>query len=294
MKPAISPPLQSTLITNTDFTPQHSITTDAVPVSSAIGPNTSLTSTPTFPTKVPEETAGFPSEVIPQVPFTVGVGDAPAPTPALSTTGTDLPHTYQLRDIHGLDPVPWWPLAMGWWLLFGMVAISLWLGRHRLPLLHNNTISNLAWRWDAARQLRALRRRTRRQETWLTASELSTLLRRIAIANYGRDACAGLTGTAWLEWLLQHDPAGFPWPERGQLLQTMPYAPPNTLAADPGDLLELIDATRTWLNRAKQPPKGLIDTSTTKMWVWGTHPHPRPPSMEGGEIPTKIAGATNV
>jgi hypothetical protein len=28
-----------------------------------------------------------------------------------------------LRDIHGLDGVPWWPLAPGWWYVLAAIAL---------------------------------------------------------------------------------------------------------------------------------------------------------------------------
>jgi hypothetical protein len=110
----------------------------------------------------------------------------------------------------------------------------------------------LTWRWDAARHLRELRRRTRRQDPRQSAEELSELLRRIAMARHGRDACAGLTGKAWLEWLEAQDPTEYPWVERGRLLLDMPYAPPGAVTAEVSQLLDMIDATQHWLARQER------------------------------------------
>lgn len=154
---------------------------------------------------------------------------------------------YQLRDIHGLDPIPWWPPALGWWLVTAWLLISVWLVRRYIPKIHSKMLTDLAWRWDAARQLRNLRLRAQRQPTYITAKELSELLRRIAMARYGRQTCAGLSGYAWLEWLTQHDPAGYVWKIEGKILLTAPYAPPNQASADIQHLFELLDATKSWL-----------------------------------------------
>jgi hypothetical protein len=161
------------------------------------------------------------------------------------------PFAYQLRDIHGLDPIPWWPPAPGWWLLAGALVLGLWLAWRLLPSLRVPALAGITWRWDAARQLHELRRRARRQEPWQSAGELSELLRRIAMARHGRDTCAGLTGPDWLGWLAVNDPGGYPWVERGGLLLDMPYAPPGTVEADRTQLLELIDATHGWLARGE-------------------------------------------
>jgi len=65
------------------------------------------------------------------------------------------------------------------------------------------------------------------------------------MARLGRDACAGLTGREWLDWLTKNDPAGFQWSTRGRSLLDMPYAPPGRAAGK--ELLTLIDAAYVWV-----------------------------------------------
>lgn len=163
----------------------------------------------------------------------------------------------QLRDIHGIQGVPWWPPAPGWWLVAAGMSLLLYLVwrwrtaiRLRIPPLPVFNIGS--WRWDAARRLRALRGRTGSQDTKQTAGDLSELVRRIAIARLGRDACAGLTGTQWLDWLKENDPSGFDWTSDGRLLLDAPYAPSG--ARDRREeLLQLIDAAYAWV--AAEGPK---------------------------------------
>lgn len=176
----------------------------------------------------------------------------------------------QLRDIHGLDPVSWWPPAPGWWLLAGSALLLFLLGwrwraslRLRIPPIPVLRIGS--WRWDAARQLRALRHRAPTQDPKVTASDLSELLRRVAMARLGRDACAGLVGGDWLDWLADQDPHGFDWRTKGRPLLDAPYAPPLAGNARPlassgsrppagggnpessPEWLELIDAAYQWV-----------------------------------------------
>ncbi len=159
------------------------------------------------------------------------------------------PIAYQLRDIRGLDPVSWWPPAAGWWLLLFGTLLTLWLLWRFWPGLRLPVMIGVTWRWDAARQLRDLQRRVGRQDSKQSAGELSELLRRIAMARHGRDACAGLTGSDWLAWLAEHDPQGFAWPAHGRLLLNLPYAPPGTTEAEQKQLHVLIEAARHWISR---------------------------------------------
>lgn len=161
------------------------------------------------------------------------------------------PGVARLRDIHGLDPMSWWPPAGGWWL----VALALILGAVglRYAWLWWRRRLALNWRSDAARQLRALRERLQWGDIREVASALSELMRRIAIARVGRRACAGLVDRDWLTWLEAHDPQGFRWTEQGRLLTELPYAPPR--ARQPATELEpLVAAAEGW-TRIEEPPR---------------------------------------
>jgi hypothetical protein len=120
------------------------------------------------------------------------------------------------------------------------VLIWLFIRRRRLYPLGR-------WQKDARRQLLSLRRRAKREAEKQVASELSELLRRIAIARCGREETAALTDQAWLDWLQSNDSTGFPWREKGRLLLELPYAPPER-SADKALLGQLIDAALHWVS----------------------------------------------
>lgn len=177
-----------------------------------------------------------------------------------------------LRDIHGIDPVPWWPPAPGWWLLTAGVlmlllliwrrrahalAIGGWIGRWIGVVLHGWL--RPAWQRAAARELARLRQTAGHASAAELATESSALLRRIAMARHGRAACAGLHGRAWLDWLSAHDPDGFDWGREAEWLIRAPFAQPDAGPAEPSpqQLEQLILAAERWVTGPIPPrPKG--------------------------------------
>jgi hypothetical protein len=163
--------------------------------------------------------------------------------------------TTVLRDIHGLDAVPWLPLAPGWWVVAALVALLLLSIGIRYWLIYN--AGWLGWRGDARRQLRALKKALASEDPHMVAGRLSELLRRIAMMRSGRQEAAGLTGETWLHWLMEHDNTGFDWVRRGQILLTAPYMPP-AMSVERSDLATLIRAATRWID-ASRPPRQKTD-----------------------------------
>ena len=156
-----------------------------------------------------------------------------------------------LRDIRGLDPVSFWPLAPGWWLILGgvlFVAVMVIGWRKLSP--HISFGRPRDWRVDARWLVRDLRRRLPTLDGRIAASEFSELMRRIAMARTSRDECAGLSGRDWLDWLSDNDPAGFDWVEHGRLLIDIPYAPPG-ITVDMDDLRRMLDAAGGWIEQGE-------------------------------------------
>ncbi|GEM_PF-1664563 len=144
-----------------------------------------------------------------------------------------------LRDIHGLDSISWLPLAPGYWLiLLGLIAL-IWFIRAGLR--------RGDWRVDARQVFLRLKQRRNRLTPKELAAEFSELLRRVAMARYGREACAGLQGAEWLEWLEANDPKGFSWTDTGKVLLSLPYAPPQA-ATNTEEMPALFRALRHWIN----------------------------------------------
>jgi hypothetical protein len=149
---------------------------------------------------------------------------------------TELP----LRDLHLPEPIGWWPLAPGWWLLLALATgVLVWLARRYLA--HRR---HLAARRHALRQLKAYSRDyARHGNAVLLGTQLSELVRRTMLAYAPRAEVAGLTGEEWLRWLDRdldrpHFTAG-----DGRPLIEWPYRSPDT-RVDRSDVAALVDAVR--------------------------------------------------
>jgi hypothetical protein len=128
-----------------------------------------------------------------------------------------------LRDLHLPDPVGWWPLAPGWWLLLALLAALCGYGLWR---------AWRSWRFNAPRRY-ALRELARyeaefrqHQDAVKLGKQVSELLRRAMLAYAPRDEVAGLTGEAWLAWLDKDMPLPYFHTEGGKSLLALPYRNP--------------------------------------------------------------------
>jgi len=139
----------------------------------------------------------------------------------------DLP----LRDIHLPDPISWWPLAVGWWIVIGfsllfIFAIVVIIRRSLRQTLKKQAIKRL-------NEIETTFRTTLDASTCIT--EISIFLRRIVITRNPKDA--GVTGYAWLKLLDSPNAQDFSQ-GAGQLLLTAPYQP-EVLDQDANQLIEL-------------------------------------------------------
>lgn len=149
------------------------------------------------------------------------------------------PTSLPLRDIHLPDPIGYWPLAYGWWLLIAGVVILAFLG-------------GLWWRrWQRRRPLReallALESATTLHQQGRLDEALqlvSQTLRRVAMT-LSAPTVAGLTGDAWLAWLDSRWPREGFQSGAGRLLVAAPYRPAGQLSAEA--TRDVIELARSWL-----------------------------------------------
>ncbi len=100
----------------------------------------------------------------------------------------------QLAPAHAPPPPGWWPLAPGWWgsailLALAVAALTYWQFRPAVRL-----------RRVALRELKSLEAPL--IDDIVLARNLEHLLRRYAVAHFGRDAVAGLSGERWIAFVV--------------------------------------------------------------------------------------------
>lgn len=130
----------------------------------------------------------------------------------------------QLRDIQApeVSIVP----ALGWWIMLILLVVSmvlLWQMYKRYK--------SLSWQREARQELAGLRKKASQREISHTLADLSTLVRRVALATRPRAQVASLQGQVWLHEL--DDICGKPLFSTGygRLLDQAPYKPETHLDA---------------------------------------------------------------
>ena len=150
-----------------------------------------------------------------------------------------------LRDIRAPEAISWWPPAPGWWILGFIVMIC--LGMLALHLRRN-------WMSPARAAVRELARITGEfratNDSDALAIALSIFLRRCVLAKFPQHDVAGLTGSAWLEFLNQTGATQAFTTGPGSVLISAPYRASTTIEAD--SLLAVVDA---WVRHVLSPQR---------------------------------------
>ena len=141
--------------------------------------------------------AQAPAQILPQPAGQEGPAtSAPLDPAALLET---------LRDIQMPAEIPWWPPALGWWLLFGAALLGYLAWRYEWHTRWRRTsriAPPVAADTAAFRELERVRAAFAADgDVKALAVALSVLLRRVAMESVSRDQAAALTGEPWLEWL---------------------------------------------------------------------------------------------
>lgn len=156
-----------------------------------------------------------------------------------------------LRDLHLPDPVGWWPLAPGWWIVLLVIAVAAGWGLWRIYTKRQfNRPRRYALRELARYETEYLEHRN----PVMLGKQLSELLRRGMLAYAPRDEVAGLTGESWLAWLDRGMPLPYFTTEGGKSLMQLPYRDPAGDFSDV-DIAALLSAVRM---RLSVPLRGTV------------------------------------
>lgn len=102
----------------------------------------------------------------------------------------------QLAPEHAPPPPGWWPPAPGWWILLILSALII------AYIIFRQLNPTLRMKRAALRQLKILE--SAAIDDIALARELEHLLLRYAVARFGRDRVAGLSGEKWIAFIIEH------------------------------------------------------------------------------------------
>ena len=135
-----------------------------------------------------------------------------------------------LKDLHYPVAPNFWPLAWGWYVIFGGILLL------SLIVIYKKMSSPLAY---ASREMKKIQKSASEKQLKL----LSQLLKRVAMARYGREAIAPLSEDAWQEFLLAAAPKILTKEEAHQLA----YAVYNPKPETPDK--KLYSASQKWIEK---------------------------------------------
>jgi hypothetical protein len=150
----------------------------------------------------------------------------------------------QLKDIHLPQPIGWWPLAPGWYvllalLLFLVFFLAQWIyKRHRHALAKKQALlllNNYQKQYEAE------------QNVPQTSAHISELLRRVALVYYPRSAVASLHGDDWLNFLNQTG-KGIDFNQVREMLLDAPFKTEGSM-----DLKPLFKTAQLWIKQRRGP-----------------------------------------
>lgn len=152
------------------------------------------------------------------------------------------PTPLPLKDLHLPEAIGWFPPAIGWWLVLLLIPVLMMLVYGCYKRLTRKTALK-----TAKKMLTTIKNSTLDNAQKLT--ELSALLRRVAISATPRAQTAGLTGQAWLAFL---DSSLKDAPFTTGVGRCLADAPYRQSAPSELEISQLISLCEDWLNAQKK------------------------------------------
>lgn len=159
-----------------------------------------------------------------------------------------------LYDIISPQPVAWLPPALGWYALgFSIFLLCSWLSVQKYLAWKRNQ-----YRREALIELGELEKQLTESDRYQQVlPQLPELVKRTAVAAYGRSQVASLTGDDWLGFLDKTGSIHLFTKEIGRLLQDCSYQPPSQLAKFSNEqVAELQKAVSYWIRKHQTLSQG--------------------------------------
>ena len=159
-------------------------------------------------------------------------------------TSSDPSSLQNLNDIVLPAAVDWWPLAMGWYVLIGIVLISVaWFGYQSIQYRLKNR-----YRREALRQLQMLEANLQNDaKRAASLRQLPVLLKRTALSAYSRTDVASLAGNDWHEFLNSKLKTPVFTASTARHLDNISYSCGDLAETDSEATAELLSASKYWL-----------------------------------------------
>jgi len=169
-----------------------------------------------------------------------------------------------LNDIVLPATVGWWPLAPGWYFLFGLLLTALaWFGYRTLYRWMNNR-----YRRTALLELQLLEERIHAtgerdaEARDANLRQIPILLKRTALSAYPRSQVASLSGKDWFHFLNSTVNNPSFTESTANTLSKISYSSGELSVIDSSATAALLNASRQWLkhHQPQAPPKGSRET----------------------------------
>lgn len=153
------------------------------------------------------------------------------------------PKLSNLKPIILPEPVKFEPLTAGWYILFGLIVLLLFL----LAYNRYKKFRSRAYRRLSVRELKKLIPEIGISNTAGLIMRISTILKVTALKSFSRDKVANLSGTNWQNFLISSCPSGS-YSENAFVLIDLQYIPETeNRQIKPEDINKLVYDSIKWI-----------------------------------------------
>ena len=147
-----------------------------------------------------------------------------------------------LHDIQLPEPLSWWPLAPGWWILITVIFLAI------VTIITYIVVRRRRLSQMALLELKNLRNSLTDEDILETATKISILLHRIALHKVPRiedSDVEKINADAWLKYLCQGEHGMTQ--DIAEFLTKAPYM--DSAKDDPFKAAQIFDASELWIRR---------------------------------------------